>query len=96
MPPKQPGPSEKLTVGDRLVSALVGGACASATAALVWFLVLSAGGRTGHDVALPFWWAYAVAGGAAAAGFVLGPERLLDVLGRVWRLLGSVLFGRGS
>ncbi|WP_165227108.1 hypothetical protein [Aquisphaera insulae] len=84
MPPKTPN----LTVGDRLISGLMGGILAFGTMLVIWFVVMYAGGRAGQDVTLPFYWVWGVALAAAFVGFVVGPERMMDGFENVWRLLG--------
>jgi hypothetical protein len=94
VPPKQPGPFEPLSTGDRLVSALLGGILAFGTMLVIWFLVLYAGGRTRQDVELPFYWTYVASGIVGVIGFFLGPERMLVVLATVWDMLGRLMFWR--
>jgi len=94
MPGRQPGPHEKLTAGDRLVSALPGGLCGFGTMLLIWFVVMDVGVRTQQDVGLPFDWTFVGAGAVGAVGFLAGPERMLDVLEKVWGTIGVFLFWR--
>ncbi len=70
MPPRQPKPGERLTYGDRLVSALLGGICGFGTMVVIWFVVMYAGGRAGEDVAFDFYWTWVVA--RAVDSFTLG------------------------
>ena len=94
MAAKQPRHNEPLTLGDRLISALVGGLCGFATMLVIWFVVLYVGGRVGEDVTLPFVWVWAGSGVVAGVGILLGPERMLDTLGGVWAVLGRLFFWR--
>ena len=93
MPPKK---AEPLTFTDRVVTALLGGICSFATMLVVWFVVMYAGGRTGHDVALPFYWNWVVSGTVAALAFVAGPDRTMDAFEKIWGLVGLILFWRAD
>ncbi len=89
---KQP----QLTPGDRLISALMAGILGFATMLLIWLVVLYLGGHAGEDVSLPFFWNRIVAGLAAGTGFIVGPERMLDGFGAVWRVIGALSFGNAD
>lgn len=86
MPPKRP--KEALTPGDRAVTAFLTGCFAFATMLLVWFVVMYAGGRAGHDVMLPFYWTWIVGLIVGAFGAVLGPETMMDGFEWVWWIIG--------
>jgi hypothetical protein len=89
----RPARNHELTLGDRVISALLGGLCGFSTMLLIWFLVLNLGGRRGDDIALPFFWTWIAGGVAGAAGFLAGPERMMDGFGKVWRVIGWMLWG---
>ena len=89
---KQPGRRDPTTVGDRLISALMGGFCGFGTALIIWLIVLYLGGRHGQDEPLAFEWTWMAGSLAAITGFFAGPERLMDVFERVWRTLGRIHF----
>ncbi len=90
MPPRQP----KLTTGDRLVTALLAGIFGFGTMVVIWFLVLNLGAHAAEDLWFPFSWTWIAGGLAAALGFALGPERMVDGFGGVWRALGGIMFWR--
>jgi hypothetical protein len=90
MPPQQP----TLTIGDRLVTALLAGVFGFGTMLVIWFLVLNLGAHSGEDLALPFSWTWIAGGMAATLGFVVGPERMVDGFEGVWRGLGAIMFWR--
>jgi hypothetical protein len=83
--PKPPPPP---TLGDRLISALMGGILAFGTMLVVWFIVMYAGGRSGQDVMLPFSFVWGTALAASAIGFAVGPEPMMDGFEAIWRTLG--------
>jgi hypothetical protein len=85
---------DKMTVGDRLITALMGGVCGFGTLLLVWFLVLNLGAHSGEDLSLPFHWVWAGTALAAVVGFLAGPERMMDGFQSVWKALGSLMFWR--
>ena len=85
---------DKLTIGDRLITALMGGICGFATMLIVWFLVLNLGAHSGEDLSLPFHWVWTGTALAAVVGFLAGPERMMDGFQTAWRALGSIMFGR--
>jgi hypothetical protein len=85
---------EELTWGDRAVTALMTGICGFATMLLIWFVVMSRGGRYGQDTSLPFSWNWVGAGVAAVIGFVIGPERAMDSFEWIWWIVG-LQFWRG-
>jgi hypothetical protein len=90
MPSKGSAKKPELTVGDRLVTGVFGGILGFLTMALIWLIVLYFGGRRGADVSLPFYWTWLVGGATAAVSFLLGPERMMDGFGSVWRFVGSI------
>ena len=94
MPPSKSNKSEALTLGDRLVTALLGGICAFVTMLVVWFVVIYVGGRTGNDVSLPFYWTWVVGLAVAGLAALAGPERTMDVFEKVWGFFGFFFFGR--
>ena len=94
MPPPQAKKGEPLTFGDRAVTALLGGICGFGTMLLVWFLILYAGGRSGTDSEMPFYWTFIVGGAVAAAAFLAGPERTMDAFAKVWAVVGIIVFRR--
>lgn len=79
------------TVGDRLVTALMGFLAAFLTMSLVWLVALRSI-DAGPDAPLSFHWTWIVGLLAGAAGFVAGPERMMDAFGMVWRVIGAVVF----
>jgi hypothetical protein len=84
--------SPEQTVGDRFISALMGGILAFGTMLVVWFVIMYLGGRAGQDVSFPFYWVWIVAGLAAVVGFAAGPERLMDGFASLWGGFGELLF----
>jgi hypothetical protein len=64
------------------------------TMLVIWFIVLFLGGRLGKDVSLTFLSNWIIGGISSGAGFILGPDRMLDGFGVVWRTLGVLLFGK--
>jgi hypothetical protein len=90
MAPKQPN----LTLGDRLIAALLAGVFGFLTMSLIWFLVLNFGAHSGEDISLPFSWTWIVSGMAAVLGFAVGPERMVDGFSGVWHALGRLMFWR--
>jgi hypothetical protein len=80
-----------LSLGDRLISALLGGLCGFATMLLIWLLVVHP--RQDGEAQPPFSWTWIMGAFTAAAGFVVGPERMMDGLGRVWGAIGGPLWG---
>ncbi len=96
MPPRQPKQGEPLTVGDRVVTALLGGICAFGTMLLIWFLVLYGAGRSGEDVTMPFSVVWLVSGVVAALAFMAGPERMLDAFEMVWGVFGRIFLGKND
>ena len=89
MNPGRPPQDQGLSLGDRLISALLGGFCGFATMLLIWLLVVHPG-RDGQAQP-PFSWTWIAGAVAAAAGFLVGPERMMDGLGRVWGAIGGML-----
>ncbi len=89
-----PAQEEKLTIGDRLVTGLLAGILGFGTMAVIWFLVLNLGAHTGENLWFPFSWAWIVGGAAAATGFIVGPERMVDGFQGFWRALGAIMFWR--
>jgi len=83
----------QLRLGDRVISAIMAGTLGFGTMLVVWLIVLYLGGRDEEDVSLPFYSNWIVAGLAAGAGFIVGPERMLDGFGAVWRVIGALSFG---
>lgn len=81
----------EITIGDRLITALMGFLCAFATMCLVWFLALRFI-HVGLEAPLPFYWTWIVGLLGGAAGLVAGPERTMDAFGAVWKAIGSMLF----
>ncbi len=92
MPPGRSATQPEPTVGDRLISALMGGILGFGTMLLIWLIVMYVGGRIGQDAAMPFYWNAIVGGLAAMGGFIAGPERMMDAFGKVWKLMGWGLF----
>jgi hypothetical protein len=88
MPPKQ----QKLSVGDRAVTALLAGVFGFGTMVLIWFLVLNLGAHADEDLFFPFFWTWIAGGLAAAVGFAVGPERMVDGFEGVWSALGKLMF----
>ena len=78
-----------LTIGDRLITALMGFVVAFLTTCVIWFLILRIW-FVASDNPPPFHWTWIVGLLAGAAGFVVGPERMLDGIGGVWRAIGAV------
>lgn len=93
-PPRQARPGEPLTIGDRFVTALLGGICGFGTALVFYFLAMYGAGRRGQDVAIPFSWTWIFAGGVSAVAFLAGPERTMDAFEQIWALVGTILFRR--
>jgi hypothetical protein len=79
----------ELTVGDRLVTALIGFVCAFLTMCLVWLIALRFS-RGAMEPPLPFYWSWIVGLVAGASGFLMGPERMMDGFGKVWGVFGAV------
>jgi hypothetical protein len=79
----------ELTVGDRLVTAMMGFVCAFLTMCLVWFIALRYSGGS-MEPPLPFSWCWIVGLVVGAAGFLMGPERMMDGFGKVWGAFGAV------
>ncbi len=92
MAPRKP----QLTAADRLITALMAGILGFATMLVIWLIVLYLGGQDGEDLEIPFLWNWIVAGLAAVTGFVVGPERMLDGFGAVWRVIGALSFGKAE
>lgn len=82
-----------LTVGDRLVTAMMGFLLAFLTMCLVWLVALRYFGN-GPESPLSFHACWMVGLVAGAAGSIVGPERMMDAFGAVWRTIGGVLLGR--
>ena len=82
------------TAADRLISALMAGILGFATMLVIWLIVLYLGGQAGEDVEIPFFWNWIVAGIAGVTGFLVGPERMLDGFGVVWRVIGAISWGK--
>jgi hypothetical protein len=80
-----------LTIGDRLITALMGFVVAFLTMCVIWFLTLRIWFAATDD-APPFHWTWIVGLMAGAAGFAVGPERMMDGVGAVWRAIGAVFF----
>ncbi|MHC5539290.1 hypothetical protein ACYOEI_13815 [Singulisphaera rosea] len=80
----------ELTIGDRLVTAFVGGICTFGTAGLFWVILLGRTGRRGQELEIPFHWVGIITGVGALASFAAGPERTMDVFQVTWKKL----FGR--
>jgi hypothetical protein len=59
---------------------------------LIWFLVVHPTGPKGGDISPRFYWTWVAGGVTAVAGFLAGPERMMDGFGRVWVAIGWVLF----
>ena len=89
MNPGRPPQDQGLSLGDRLISALLGGLCGFATMLLIWLLVVHPG--LDGEAQPPFSWTWIGGAVAAAAGFVVGPERMMDGFGRVWGAIGAML-----
>ena len=66
----------KLTIGDRLITALMGFIVAFLTMCLLWLLILRVW-FVAADTPPPFHWTWMVGLGTGAAGFLIGPERML-------------------
>jgi hypothetical protein len=80
-----------LTVGDRLITALMGFVVAFLTMCVIWFLTLRIWFEA-TDNPPPFHWTWIVGLMAGAVGFVIGPERMMDGVGTVWRAIGALFF----
>lgn len=78
-----------LTLGDRVITALLGGICGFATTIVIWFVVMYVGGRRGEDVSFPFYWTFIVGGVTASLAFVAGPERTMDAFEGIWGFIGG-------
>ena len=74
--------------GDRCVTALLAGIFGFGTMTVIWFLVLNLGAHAGEDLWFPFSWTWIAGALAAAVGFVVGPERMVDGFEGVWRRWG--------
>ena len=85
----------ELTVGDRFITAMMGFLCAFLTMCLVWLVALRFI-YAGPEAPLPFYWTWMVGLLAGAASFAAGPERTMDVFGKVWRVIGAIFFRRRS
>jgi hypothetical protein len=94
MPVKQPRQGERLTLGDRLVTALLAGVLGFGSMLVVWFIVLYAGGRARNDVSLQFEWVWIVTGTLATLAFFAGPEHTMNGFEKLWALVGIILFRR--
>ena len=79
----------KLTIGDRLITALMGFIVAFLTMCLLWLLILRIW-FAAADTPPPFHWTWIAGLVAAAGGFLFGPERMLDGIGAVWRAIGAI------
>ena len=92
----RPGGEPALTLGDRLITGMMGFLCAFLTMCLVWLVALRYI-DAGPDAPLSFHWTWIVGLLAGAAGFAAGPERMMDIFGGVWKVIGGILFrsGRG-
>ena len=71
----------ELTVADRIVTAVCGILIALFTGSLVW-LVISMRWR---NEAFPYWFVLVFAGIMGLLGFVIGPQKMMDVFERMWR-----------
>lgn len=80
----------KLTIGDRLLTALMGFLVAFLTMCLVWLLTLQFW-FVATDRPLPFHWTWIVALVAAVAGFLIGPERMMNGFRILWAAIGAIL-----
>lgn len=79
----------ELTVGDRLVTAVMGFLGAFLTMGVVWLIALRYS-QGAMEPPLPFYWSWIAGLVAGVAGFLVGPERMMDGFGRVWALFGAV------
>jgi hypothetical protein len=92
VPARRKGEPE-LTVGDRLFTAMLGFLFAFLTMCLAWLVALRYI-DAGPEAPLPFYWTWIVGLLAGAAGFLAGPERMMDAFGGVWKVIGMILFRR--
>jgi hypothetical protein len=79
----------KLTIGDRLLTALVGFVLVFLTMCVVWLLMLRIW-FAATDTPLPFHWTWTVGLVAAVVGFMVGPEPMMDGIGAVWSAIAAV------
>lgn len=86
---------EKLTLGDRLISALLCGLWGFATMVFVWVIAFDFVFVPMNDFVwtLCTWTTWIASGAAAALGLLLGPERMMDGFARVWSAIDQWLRG---
>lgn len=95
MTSRPPAKDHKLTLGDRLISALLCGLCGFATMVFVWVIGFNSVFVPMNDLVwtLCIWTTWTAAGVAAALGFVLRPERVMDGFAKVWGVIDQWLRG---
>jgi hypothetical protein len=96
MASQRPGQDHKLTLGDRLISALLCGLWGFATLVFVWviafnYVFVPMTGDADVVWTLCTWTTWTAGGVAAALGLLLGPERVMDGFGKVWGALDEWL-----
>ncbi|MHB1555940.1 MAG: hypothetical protein ACYC61_00535 [Isosphaeraceae bacterium] len=83
----------ELTVGDRLVTALMGFVGAFLTMCVVWLIAMRAMPHE-KDPPIPFAATWIVGLVVGVVGFAAGPERMMDGFGAVWASIGRMFFRR--
>lgn len=79
----------KLTIGDRLITALMGFIVTFLTMCVVWLVILRFWFVAANSPP-PFHWTWIVGLVTAGAGFVTGPEPMLRGIGAVWGTIGAI------
>ncbi len=95
MTSRPPPKHHKLSLGDRLISALVCGLWGFATMVFVWVIAFNFVFVPMNDAvwALCIWTTWTAGGVAAALGLLLQPERVMDGFAKVWGVIDRWLRG---
>jgi hypothetical protein len=98
MTSRRPAQDHKPTLGDRLISALLCGLWGFATLVFVWviafnYVFVPIKGAADVVWTLCTYTTWTAGGVAAALGFILGPERVMDGFGKVWAAIDQWLRG---
>jgi hypothetical protein len=91
----RPPQGHKLTLGDRLIAALLCGLWAFATMVFIWVIAFNSIFVPINDVVwtLCTWTTCLASGVAAALGLLLRPERMMDGFAKVWATIDQWLRG---
>ena len=69
-----------LSVGDRLVTGVLGILLGLITGSLIWVIA----SMRWRAAAFPYWIVLAFAGVMGPLGFIIGPQRMMDVFEKIW------------